>query len=158
MAMAIIALRRPGPRPGHDGDGEQDEGKGHQDIGEPHDEGLDPAAIVAGEEPEAHAHEHGRRGGAHAGEQRDPCAPDEAAQEVAAELVGAEGMPGRARCPSRSVCPPRRGRREAATARRSGRQLRRGDDDKARRRRSRFRRTAWPISDLIYGRRERRPS
>ncbi len=80
--------------PGHDGDGEEDEGEGHENVGEPHDEGLDPAAIVAGQEPEAHAHQHGGRRRAHTGQQRDPRAPDEAAQEIAAELVGAEQMPG----------------------------------------------------------------
>ena len=29
-----------GAEPGHDGDGEEDEGKGHEDVGEPHDERL----------------------------------------------------------------------------------------------------------------------
>ena len=59
MAMAIMALRRPGSQPGDDGDGEQDVGKGHQDVGEAHDHRLRPAAVVAGHEPERDADHHG---------------------------------------------------------------------------------------------------
>ena len=110
-------VAEPGAQPGHDGDGEEDEGEGHQDIGEPHDEGLDPATVVAGEEPEAHAHQHRRRRGADPREQRDARAPDETAEEIAAELVGAERMPGRARRPE----PARRVHRVGVGEREPGR-------------------------------------
>ena len=55
--------------------------------------------MVAAQDPERHADEHGEGRGAEAGQQRYPGAPDEAAQHVAAELVGAEGVTGRERRP-----------------------------------------------------------
>jgi hypothetical protein len=86
MAMATIALRRPGP--GHNGDGEQDVGKRHQDIGQPHHGVFDPAGVEAAEDSQGHADQHrGSRGG-HARQQRHARAPHQARQQVAAELVG----------------------------------------------------------------------
>ena len=77
------------------GDREQEVREGHQGVDRSHDELVDPASDEAGQEPAERAREggQGRRRQPH--HERNARAVQEAAQQVAAELVGAEGIPGR---------------------------------------------------------------
>src|SRR5215831_7708329 len=82
---------------GVDGQREEDEGKRELHVGDAHEDGPRPAPEEAGEESEETARDRGDEHGAHADEQRDPRAVEHARAEVAAELIGAERMAGRAR-------------------------------------------------------------
>ena len=67
-------------------------GKLQHDIDGAHDRGLDPAAPPCGEDAERHAEQKGHCDAAHSDAQRCAGADQDAAEDVAAELVGSEPM------------------------------------------------------------------
>nr|WP_198961534.1 ABC transporter permease subunit [Pseudonocardia sp. MH-G8] len=78
-------------------DRQQQRREAHRRVVQAHDEGVEAAAGVAGQEPERHPdrHRHDQREADR--EQRHPGADDQPAEDVAAELVGAEQVTGRER-------------------------------------------------------------
>ncbi len=95
----------PGPPEGGDGEhrvdqvGRQHRGDGqrhHQrrdgegDIGQAHDDDLDPAAEIAGEQAQRRADRNGDAEHHQRQQQRDAQPEDDAAEDVAADIVGAE--------------------------------------------------------------------
>ena len=102
--------------------GEQDVGDGQEHVHDPHDEGVGPAAEEAGEEAERHTDERGQRHRGEADPERDAATVEDAAQDVAAEMIGAERMLAQpARLPHRRPQPLE----QHLLARVPGRQLRR---------------------------------
>ncbi len=79
---------------GRNGDEEEQGGKGQSDVGQPHHQGIDPTAVVAGQQPEKHAQGHRDRLGDHPHRQRNPGAIQHPAQDVAALGIGAQQVPG----------------------------------------------------------------
>src|SRR5215218_3995730 len=65
-------------------DGEQQQRKGEEDVHRPADEGVAPAALVAGEDTEQHAERHRQQRGEERDEQGDTCPVEDARQNVAA--------------------------------------------------------------------------
>ena len=80
-----------------DHDREQHARKGEQHVDQPHDHGVDAAADIARHDADRHADRHRERDREHAFDQRDARAVDDAREQVAAELVGAEPVLGRRR-------------------------------------------------------------
>ena len=78
----------------HEGDGEQDRGHSEHDVHAAHDEGVDGAALVAGDGAERHADGERDGDGQQADGQRDLGAHEDAAEHVAALLVAAEDVRG----------------------------------------------------------------
>src|SRR5690606_18685352 len=58
-----------------------------------HDEGIDLAAEIAGDETDQHARDHRQRHDDETDKERETRAVDEAREDVAADGVGAENMP-----------------------------------------------------------------
>ena len=91
---------------------EQDHRERHRGVGDPHQDGVDAAAVVAGHEADGGAHDAlARSTVTHAGGQRHARAVHDAGEHVAPEPVGAERMrpaaallPDRRRKRRRSVC------------------------------------------------------
>ena len=75
--------------------GDDDAGKGDQDVVGSGQQLVQPAADVAGEQPSSHPHDHAEQHGDHRGADRGARPVDAAAEQVAAQLVGAEPMLGR---------------------------------------------------------------
>ena len=117
---------RRGREDDHQDDGEQVDREGEDEVHRPHHHGVDPPAVVPGDQPEGHADEEGEQHRRHADQQRDPGAVDHAAQHVAPELVGPERIvparalegagSGRWRSGSGAPARPRRARPRAAPA------------------------------------------
>ena len=73
---------------------EEEDGRDRQHgVDEPHEDVVDPAAVVPGHHADGGAQEHGHRHREEGDAQRDPGAPDEPGQRVAAELVAAQKVP-----------------------------------------------------------------
>ena len=64
-----------------DRDEQQQRREGEGDVGKPHDDGVDPAAVVAGDEAQGDAEERGDGLGDEADAERDAGAVDDPAQE-----------------------------------------------------------------------------
>ena len=88
------AVDEAGPEGRDDRDREEEVGEGHQGVDRAHDELIHPAAHEAGQQPADRARRGGERGGGETHHQRGARAVEQPAQEVAAELVGAEQVPG----------------------------------------------------------------
>ena len=71
---------------------EQDVGDREEDVHHAHDEGIGAPAVEAGEEAEGDADEAGQRDRGETDAERDPAPVQDAAQDVASEVVGAERM------------------------------------------------------------------
>ena len=56
---------------GHDGDDQDGEGEGHHDIGDAHEQAVQEAAVVAGQQSDHAAHQKGNHHAQHADEQID---------------------------------------------------------------------------------------
>ena len=78
---------------GGDRDEQQQRGKGERDVGQPHHQGVDPTAVVAGHQPEQDAEGHRDRLGDEADRERQPRAVEHPAQDVAPLGVGAQEEP-----------------------------------------------------------------
>jgi hypothetical protein len=76
--------------------GDQDRRKRQHDVADPHDQRVEPAADIAGDEAEADADDERQEHRRAADEQRDARAEHERREDVAALLVGAEQVLGRA--------------------------------------------------------------
>ena len=89
-AMAMITELKPGAEHGDQQDGEQHRRKRHPDVDDARDDAVDPAAEIAGDQPEHRADQAGgdRRGEGH--DEGDAAAEDQPRQQIAAEAVGAE--------------------------------------------------------------------
>src|SRR5438046_2906978 len=81
----------------HDGDGQEHEREREEHVEHAHDQVIEQALAVAGHEPEEQGDDARGHGGHDADEERDPPAPDQAAQDVPSLLVRPEEVPGRAR-------------------------------------------------------------
>lgn len=90
-------VQKSGTEHGHRIDGDDEIGEGPLQIGVAHDDVVDPAAEIAGDETERDADHRcdDHRRDAH--EQRDPGAGDDAAREIATEIVGRQRMGRQAR-------------------------------------------------------------
>src|SRR5216684_3580322 len=86
------------PQRGHDDEEEEQVRERVDDVGDAHEDLVDPAAVVPGREADGHADEEDDRDGHEADEHRDLRRPQEAREDVAAELVAAERI-GREREP-----------------------------------------------------------
>ncbi len=91
-----------GPTMAVEEDGEGQRRQRQPGIGDAHDDLVDPAAQVAGDDAERGADGAGEDDGGEAHHHRDPGAEDEPGQHVAAQMIGAEqmlaaaaGLPGR---------------------------------------------------------------
>ncbi len=73
-------------------DGEQDERERELDVGQAHQEVVDPAAEVAGDEADDHAEQARDEHRGEPDHQRDARAEDDAGEDVAPEVIGAERM------------------------------------------------------------------
>ena len=71
---------------------EQDVRDGEEHVHHAHDEGIGAAPVEAGEEAEGDADQAGERHRREADAERDPAAVEDAAQDVAPEVIGAERM------------------------------------------------------------------
>ena len=91
---------------GEHGDGQHEDGERELDVAQAHQRVVRPAAVVAGEQPEADAQQARDHDGREADDQGDPCTIEEPARDVAAERVGAERVP-------RAAAGVPHGRREA---------------------------------------------
>ena len=114
----------------HEGQRQDQAGERQHHIGQAHQHGVDPAAEVA----RHHAHRQAQRahhhGDQHHDEQRDAGAVQQAAEHVAAELVGAEPVAGAGRQQGPGqVLPQRVGRRQPR--RQCGQQHQQADDHHA---------------------------
>ena len=109
-AMASMALKRPGPDDRHQHQRQQQRREGEDDVHHPHDQRVDPAAEVAGDQPDEDAGDQRQRHHHEADDQRVARAVDQPREDVAAERVGAEQ--------ERRACRPRS--RPAASAARRG--------------------------------------
>jgi hypothetical protein len=78
------------PQQGHDREREQDEREGELQVDAAHDHGVEPAAVVAGEQPERDAEQSRGKDRGQAHRERDPRAVDDPAQDVAAQVIRAE--------------------------------------------------------------------
>ena len=79
-------------RPQHrdDGQREQDVGKRHQQVDAAHHEVVRPSAEITGDDADGGADHRGQQRGGDPHRQTQPRAPDQAGEEIAAEVVGAE--------------------------------------------------------------------
>jgi hypothetical protein len=75
--------------------------QGDDAVGQTHQEGVQRAAVVAGQEPERGADHGGEERGGQPDQQRHPAAVEQAQQQVAAELVGAQPVRGGRRLKAR---------------------------------------------------------
>ena len=75
---------------GHDGDDQNGEGEGHHDIGDAHEQAVQEAAVVAGQQSDHAAHQKGNHHAQHADEQIDAGTPDDAGEDVATVEVRTE--------------------------------------------------------------------
>ncbi len=83
----------PGPERGDEGERQDEAREGHEDVGDAHQHAVGPAAEIAGRGADDQAEDRrGQRDKRDDGERR-ARAVDDAAPDVAAELVGAEEMP-----------------------------------------------------------------
>src|SRR5262249_56029244 len=82
---------------GDDGDREKEEREGELYVDQLGDHGVRAAAKVSTEHPEGKSDRAAKEGRNYAHKERDACAEDDAAQNIAPELIGAEEMPGAAR-------------------------------------------------------------
>ena len=73
-----------------DRDRQQDRGEGEEDVHQQRERAVEPAAAVAGDQPEQHAERARDADRDHADLEGDARAVEQAAEDVAAELVGAE--------------------------------------------------------------------
>ena len=85
-------VERAGAQDRDDDHREQDRGHRQEEVEHAHDRGVGEAAREAAEEAERHPHRSADQHRDRAGEERDARAVDHAAQDVPAELVGAEGV------------------------------------------------------------------
>ena len=90
--IATMALVEARAQEGGERDGQDQERDRQQRVGEAHDRPVDPAARVAGEQPEGQAEGDGQRHRDQARPERRAGAEDDAREHVAADLVGAERM------------------------------------------------------------------
>ena len=88
-------VRHPEAEHGHGGDGEEDHRKREEAVHHPHHDRVEPSPVVAGDEPQAHADDHGGGHRHHAHHQRDARPVEDPAQDVAAEAVGPRPVAGR---------------------------------------------------------------
>ncbi len=75
-------------------DHQQDVWKRVENIDDPHEQGIDPAAAITGEEADADAKGDADSGGGEADGQADHAAGQALAEKALAELAGAEPEPG----------------------------------------------------------------
>ena len=88
---------------GGDPDAQQQHGERQHDVDEARQQRVDPAAVVAGQQPDGDADQHGDAGADDPDEQRDARAVDGAREDVAPERVDAEAvLGGRARAACRT--------------------------------------------------------
>ena len=73
-----------------DADGEQHDGEGEEHVHDAHDDAVEPAAVIGGDETERSAGEKRDPDREQAGDERGAIAVEDAGQHVAAELIGAE--------------------------------------------------------------------
>src|SRR4051812_1676767 len=106
----------------HDRDDQDEEGEGREDVDQPADHRVEPAAVIAGEQPHDRADDERNRHADDADLQVDPGREDDAREDVLAQLVGAEQM-----CPARPLQP----RRKILLVRRVRRDQRRKHRDEA---------------------------
>ena len=90
MTSAVVTRPRPKKAASTSTSGQEGEGQGH--VGEAHEHGLDPPPPPAGDDGDQQADGQGQDGGAQADGQGDAGAVDELAEDVDAEVVGAEGV------------------------------------------------------------------
>jgi len=102
---------------------DQDRGKRQHHVADPHDQRIEAAADVAGEEPEADADDERQQHRRAADEERDARAEHQRREDIAALLVGAEQVLGRA-----ALHPRRRQHRIAQLERRQVERIVRRDD------------------------------
>ena len=125
MGVAVSAdgdhgvLQR-GPEKRRQRDGQDQERDRQHGVGDAADDGVDPAAAVARQQPDRHAEPERDRDRDDAGQQRGARAEDHAREEIAARFVGAEPVLQRGRLADR---------RPALLGRVVGRDQRREDGD-----------------------------
>ena len=97
------------PDRGRDRDGEDEARHRQQEIDEPGDDAVDASAEIAGDAPERDADERGDEDRGHCDKERVTRAGDDAREDVAPDLVGAEGMCAASAGPSSRTGPGRVG-------------------------------------------------
>ena len=78
------------PQDRHDGDDQDGEREGHHDVGDAHEQAVQHATIVAGQQADHAADQEGDHHPQHADEQIDAGAPHHPGEDVPAVEVGAE--------------------------------------------------------------------
>jgi hypothetical protein len=77
----------------HDnGDPQEDPGKREKNVHQPHEHGVDDSSVVCREEPDERPHEESEADAREGDSERNPRAEKEPAPDVAAEVVGPEGV------------------------------------------------------------------
>ena len=83
-------VQQRGPEDRGEADCEDQEREGEKHVGHPRDRGVEPAPVVAGDEPDGNRDHHREHRGEEPRLDRGPRAPDDARKGVAAELVRTE--------------------------------------------------------------------
>ena len=112
--MAMHRILDAGPERGDESQRQDQLGKGEEDVGDAHQDGIDPAAGIAGDRADQQADGRGDDGHQHDHVERQPRAVDHARQDIAAKIVGAEPVLGARRQQPRAA--------QVADHRRIGRQ------------------------------------
>jgi hypothetical protein len=87
-------------------DGQQHEREGQLDVDQLRDHAIEATAVVTAQQTDQGADGGAQRGGGDRDHQRDPRSPDQPAEDVAPEQIGAERVPGqRRRLPARRLEP-----------------------------------------------------
>ena len=77
---------------GYDPHGKYKQRKGHDGIGDAADDAVGPAAEKAGRDAGESTHDKYQQHGKQGDGEIEPCGYDDAAEDIAAELIGAEPM------------------------------------------------------------------
>lgn len=90
-------MNETGRQHGRHGERHYERGNGERDVVDAHDKRFDPAAEIAGDEPERDADGHGYAEHRNGEDQRDAIAEQHAGEDVASDIVGAEPVAQRGR-------------------------------------------------------------
>ena len=151
--VAVRAARQDGARNAIDQERDQDCRKRQLDVGGAHDEGVEPSATIARDEPQADAQHDRERDRSDPDEQGDARAEHDGGEHIAALIVGAEQIfglgalhaVGRCQRVGQVEC----GEVEGVMRRNPGREERRGEaDGEHQRRHDRDRRAAESIREV----------
>ena len=108
-----VQVAEPGAEHRHDRDHQDEERERREDVDQPARHRVEPAAVIAGEQPHGRADDERNRHADDADLQVDPRREDDAREDVLAQLVGAEQMrPARPLQPRRKILLVRRVRRD----------------------------------------------